>query len=171
MNWTRYFSQLSWVNRAGNAVSEKLNEVSLIRDRKGMVWDLLLYIPTVFALGTIGLSLYYGGNQPLGYLVSFLACFFTFVGVNRVLGSRLMFLPSSPVALDVRKKSVSLRLRNGERVELIKELRFFSDYAGKSFGLTGMDLTGKKRQYVFHRGQFTGEAIFKDLKSLLAVYR
>lgn len=158
-------------SRVDETVSEQGKEVNLIRDRTGVVWDLLLYVPTVIALGTIGLSLYYGGNQPFGYLVSFIACFFTFVGVNRVLGSRLMVLPSSPVALDVRKKSVSLRLRNGERVELIKELRFFSDYAGKSFGLTGMDLTGKKRQFVFHRGQFPGEAVFKDLKSLLAVYR
>lgn len=146
-------------------------EINLIRDHQGLIWDLLLYVPTVFALGTIGVSLYYGGNQPFGYLVSFLACFFFFVGVNRVLGTRLMLLPTSPVALDVRKKSVSLRLRNGERIELVKDLRFFSDFAGKSFGLTGMDLTGKKRQFVFHRGQFAADDAFKDTKSHLAVYR
>lgn len=146
-------------------------EINLIRDRQGLIWDLLLYVPTVFALGTIGVSLYYGGNQPFGYLVSFLACFFFFVGINRVLGTRLMLLPTSPVALDVRKKSVALRLRNGERIELVKDLRFFSDFAGKSFGLTGMDLTGKKRQFVFHRGQFAADAAFKDTKSHLAVYR
>jgi len=56
-------------------------------------------------------------------------------------------------------------------VSLAKEVRFFSDYAGKSFGLTGVDMSGKKRQYVFHRGQFESQAIYDDALASLRVYK
>jgi len=136
-----------------------------------MAWDLLLYVPTVLALGSFGLKLWYGGQQSWGYLLFFMACFFFIAGANRILGGRLMVLPNAPVSMDVSKKRVLLQLRNGNKIELVKDLRFFSDYAGKSFGLTGLDLSGRKRQYVFHRGQFGGETGFNDLKSILSVYR
>ena len=135
-----------------------------------MVWDLLLYVPTVLALASIGLKLYYSESN-FSYLLIFLATFFFLVGANRILGGRLMVLPQSPVAMDVNKKSVRLQLRNGGTVELVKDLRFFSDYAGKSFGLAGLDLSGRRRQYVFHRAQFGADSRFNDLKSLLSVYR
>lgn len=144
---------------------------ALQRDTKGMFWDLALYIPTVVALALIALKLWYGPNQVWAYLLFFLASFFFIAGANRVLASRLMILPSSPMALNVGKQRIGLALRNGERVDLVKEVRFFSDYAGKSFGLTGMDLSGKRRQFVFHRGQFPDEAAFKDAMALLRVYK
>ena len=34
--------------------------LELVQDRKGMVWDLLLYIPTVIALASISASFWYG---------------------------------------------------------------------------------------------------------------
>lgn len=144
---------------------------ALRQDKIGVMWDALLYIPTVGALGTIALSMWYGGSESWAYLLSFLACFFAIVGFNRIAGGRLMLLPASPIQLEILKKGVTLTQRNGERVDLVKELRFFADYANKSFGLTGLDLTGKKRQYVFYRGQFPDEAAFKDVRSLLNVYR
>ena len=81
-----------------------------------------------------------------------------------------MLLPNNPIELDISKKRVQLKLRNGEQVELVKDVRYFSDYAGKSFGLAGMDLTGKRRQYVFHKGQFTNENNFKKVGSALKIY-
>ena len=36
---------------------------SLVRDRRGVVWDGLLYIPTVGALLLIALKLWYGPNH------------------------------------------------------------------------------------------------------------
>lgn len=143
----------------------------LRQDKAGVIWDALLYVPTVGALATIALSMWYGGSEAWAYLLSFLACFFAIVGFNRIAGGRLMLLPASPVQLEILKKGVTLKQRNGERVDLVKELRFFADYANKSFGLTGLDLNGKKRQYVFYRGQFPDEASFKDVRSLLNVYR
>ena len=141
------------------------------RDRKGLAWDVALYVPTVIALASIALKMYYGGNEPWGYLLFFLASFFFFVGFNRIVGGRLMLLPASPVELNVGKGSVRMQLRNGERVDLVKDVRFFADFAGKSFGLVGNDLNGKRRQYVLHKGQFPTENAFKDAQSLLGVYR
>ena len=100
---------------------------------------------------------------------SFLACFFFYQGIHRVLG-RLMLLPQSPVSLDVSKQRVVMRLRNGETVELVKDLRYFSDHAGKSFGLTGMDMGGVKRQYVFHKGQFESDVAFRSVGGALKVF-
>lgn len=150
----------------------KQESYELLPDKKGAIWDLVIYVPTVIALASIGLKLYYGGAyQSFSYVLLFGASFFFFIGANRVMSSRLMIMPSSPRMLEVAKKSVAVVLKSGERVELVKDLRYFPDYAGKSFGLTGMDLSGKKRQFVFHGAQFSGEAVFKDLRSLLAVYK
>lgn len=140
-------------------------------DKKGAMWDSLLYVPTVLALTSIALKLWFGPNQSWAYVLMFLASFFLIAGANRILNGRLMLLPSSPRGLELGKKTASVVLNNGERVELVKELRYFPDYAGKSFGLTGTDLSGRKRQFVFHRGQFESESVFKDVRSLLAVYK
>jgi hypothetical protein len=48
----------------------------------------------------------------------------------------------------------------------MKDIRFFADQAGKSFGLTGLDAMGSKRQYVFHRKQFTEEDFMAVIKAL-----
>ena len=136
-----------------------------------MLWDLLLYVPTVIALISISFNLWYGGNKSFAYLLSFLASFFFIVGLNRILTTRLMLLPTSPVALATTRQQLTVELRDGGRVDLAKEVRFYPDYAGKSFGLSGMDISGKRRQYVFHRGQFADEAVFKELCASLNIYK
>ena len=136
-----------------------------------MLWDLLLYVPTVIALISISVNLWYGGNKSFAYLLSFLASFFFIVGLNRILTTRLMLLPTSPVALATTRQQLTVELRDGGRVDLAKEVRFYPDYAGKSFGLSGMDISGKRRQYVFHRGQFADEAVFKELCASLNIYK
>ena len=129
-------------------------QFELVQDRKGMVWDLLLYIPTVVALASIAASFWYGDNHNLGYLFFFLTCFFFIAGFNRVFNTRLMLLPSAPVCLRVGEQSLGLVQRNGAQVNLVKNLRYYADYAGKSFGISGLDGTGKQLQFVFHKGQF-----------------
>lgn len=140
-------------------------------DRKGALWDVLLYVPTVVALVSIAIKFWYGGNQVWAYLFFFLGSFFFIAGFNRIFSSRLMLMGNSPKKIQVTKKSTILDLSNGERIELVKNLRYFPDYAGKSVGLSGMDILGKQRQFVFHRGQFEDEMTFKNLKALLSVYR
>ena len=142
----------------------------LIQDRRGVIWDALLYIPTVGALILIALKLWYGPNHIWSYLLVFLGSFFFIVGMNRVL-SRMMLLPSSPTAIEIDKQGVYLKLRNDERITLIKDVRFFPDFSGKSFGLSGLDLAGKRHQYVFHKGQYPSSAEFDEIKSHLNVYR
>ncbi len=73
----------------------------LVQDRKGMVWDLLLYIPTVVALASIAASFWYSDDHTMGYLFFFLTCFFFIAGFNRVFKTRLMLLPSAPICLKV----------------------------------------------------------------------
>ena len=141
----------------------------LVRDRRGGLWDALLYTPTVIGLGSAALMFWYQGNHPLGYLMSFLACFFLLQGAHRILG-RLLLLPSAPISLDISKQRVALELRGGTRVELVKDVRYFADYAGKSFGLSGMDLNGARKQFVVHRGQFQDEAMFKKTAAALKVF-
>jgi hypothetical protein len=136
----------------------------LSRDRRGMLWDLLLYVPTVAALLSIAVKLWYGEDAQLAYLFAFLASFFGIAGANRVLKTRLMLLPSSPIAIEVGKKSAALLLRSGDRVELANDLRFYSDYAGHSFGLAGLDRAGKRQQFVFHRGQFSDPRSYAALQ-------
>jgi hypothetical protein len=143
----------------------------LVQDRKGMVWDLLLYIPTVAALFGIGLRLWYGTGSSWSYLLVFLGFFFLFAGANRILSGRLMLLPSSPLSLVFGQDEVAVELRGGDRISLVKNLRFYPDFAGKSFGLSGMDLAGKQRQFVFHRGQFGDPASYQELREALAAYK
>ena len=64
-----------------------------------MMWDLLLYVPTVLALFAIGLKLWFGPTQTWAYVLFFMASFFLFAGANRVLSGRLMLLPSAPCAI------------------------------------------------------------------------
>jgi len=141
----------------------------LSKDSKGVTWDVLMYVPTVTGLGIGALMFWYDNNQGLAYLLFFLSCFFFYQGVHRVLG-RMLVLPQSPISLDVSRQRVSLALRNGEAIELIKNVRYFSDHAGKSFGLTGMDMMGSKRQYVFHKGQFADAAAFGKVADALKVF-
>ena len=148
----------------------KLESYNLVADNRGASWDVLLYVPVVVLLGTDSAKSWYGGDQNIAYVLVFLASFIFLIGANRVLGTRLMLLPASPRILELAKKSVIVTVKGGERIELVKDLRYFPDYAGKSFGLVGMDLSGKKRQFVFHRGQFEQESYFKDICSRLSVY-
>lgn len=143
----------------------------LHQDKQGMTWDLLLYVPTVLILASIGLKLWFGPNKHWTYLLLFMASFFFIQGLMRILKTRLLLLPGAPVALDLGKQRVRLGLRNGEQVELVKELRYFPDYAGKSIAITGIDLNGRKLQYILHRGQFASEADFKDVKGFLEPYK
>jgi len=139
----------------------------LSQDRKGMTWDLLLYIPTVVALLSMSAKFWYGGDENLAYILLFMASFFCIAGANRVLKTRLMILPSAPIAIQIDKSSPSLVLRNGEQVELVKALRFYSDYAGRTFGLTGQDSSGKVLQYVFHKGQFSSPQDYQKIQDQL----
>ena len=136
-----------------------------------MTWDLLLYVPTVIALLSIGAKLWYGPDQTWAYLLFFMASFFFFTGANRILGGRMMLLPGAPTAIEVGKQQVSLMLKSGQQVDLVKNVRYFADYAGKSFGLAGMDVNGRKRQFVLHRGQFASVSTYNDLRGLLNVYK
>lgn len=143
----------------------------LVQDRRGMIWDLLLYVPTVLALFAIGFKLWYSPNQTWAYVLFFMSSFFLFAGANRILSGRLMLLPKSPCALSFSRDQLTLELKNGERVDLVKNLRFFPDYAGKSFGLSGMDLAGKQRQFVMHRGQFADVAAYQKLRDALSIFK
>lgn len=144
---------------------------NLVQDRKGLLWDALLYIPTVIALFSIGMKLWFSPNQTWAYVLFFMATFFFLIGANRMLSSRMILLPSAPVALEVSKQQVIVTLRSGERITLVKDVRYYPDYAGKSFGLSGMGVSGKRRQFVFHRGQFSEPTQFEDLRSLLGIYK
>ncbi len=143
----------------------------LHRDMRGMVWDLLLYVPTVGALLYIGASLWYSANHSWAYVLIFMACFFVLAGGNRILGTRLIMLPSSPETISVEKDQVTIGLHGGREVHLVKEIRYFSDYAGKSFGLTGLDQEGRKHQFIVHRGQLASPGEFRDLQARLSIYR
>ena len=147
----------------------KSDNFQLQQDRQGVTWDLLMYVPTVAGLGAGAFMFWYDQNQGLAYLLFFLSCFFFYQGLHRVLG-RLMLLPKSPLTLDISKQRILMKLRNGESVELVKDLRYFSDHAGKSFGLSGMDMTGAKRQYVFHKGQFANPEAYGKAGEALKVF-
>ena len=139
----------------------------LSQDRKGMMWDLLLYIPTVVALLSMAAKFWYGDDVNLAYLLVFLASFFCIAGANRVLNTRLMILPSAPVAIEIDKTLPRLVLRNGKFVELVKDLKFYSDYAGRTFGLTGMNNSGQRLQFVFHKGQFSNAQDYQKIQDKL----
>jgi hypothetical protein len=151
---------------ADKNIAETL-QFELVRDRKGMVWDLMLYIPTVIALASISASFWYGDDHNMGYLFFFLACFFFIAGFNRVFKTRLMLLPSAPICLKVGEQSLSLVQRNGVQLDLVKNLRYYGDYAGKSFGISGMDGSGKQMQFVFHKGQFASADQYGSAQEIL----
>jgi len=151
-------------------VAKKDRHCELIKDKTGMWWDVALYVPTVVFLLSIAFKMWYTADKNWSYLLVFMATFFFFVGVNRILTTRLMLLPQSPLSIDANKERVVLGLRNGEAVELVKNVRYFPDFTGKSFALTGFDLAGKKRQHVFHKGQFPDESEYKDLREFLRIY-
>jgi hypothetical protein len=143
---------------------------TLVRDRQGMIWDLLLYVPTVVVLGLLGLKFWYDTRPEFAYLLFFLASFFFIAGANRILKTRLMLLPGAPVALEIGKARLRLALRNGEQVDLIKDLRYYADSQGKSFGLSGSDVLGRRLQYILHRGQFADFAAYQDATAKLKIY-
>ncbi len=140
-------------------------------DRNGIIWDVVLYVPTVAFLLLWGLKLWYGKDTVgVGYALMFLGFFFLMVGGGRIL-RRLQLLPSAPLALEIDAERVRVRLKNGESVSLVKGVRFFPDYAGKSFGLSGTNHEGMKKQFVFHRSQFGGGSEFKSATEALQVYK
>lgn len=132
-----------------------------------MMWDLLLYIPTVVALLSMVVKLWYGGDISLAYLFSFLASFFFIVGANRILKTRLMLLPNAPIAIEADKLITRIIMRNGECVELVKDLRVYADYSGRSFGLAGLDKSGQRVQFVFHKGQFPSAQNYQAIQEKL----
>ncbi len=141
-------------------------------DRKGVIWDLLLYVPTVGFLILTGLKFWFphDENEWVGYALMFLGFFFLMVGGGRIL-RRLLILPGSPVALDINRERVKLKLKSGESVSLVRDIRFFSDmHADKSFAITGMDTQGAKHQHIFHRQQFAGDD-YQAAKKALERYK
>ncbi|MDQ6988043.1 MAG: hypothetical protein Q9M25_09590 [Mariprofundaceae bacterium] len=146
-------------------------QCELHADKAGVIWDLVLYVPTVGFLLLWGLKMWYAGGDQLviGYGLMFLGSFFFMVGGGRVM-RRLLLHPKAAVALDINRQRVKMKLKSGLSESLMKDIRFFPDHAGKSFGLTGMDATGIKRQYVFHRKQFN-EDDFMDVVKALDKYK
>ena len=134
---------------------------ALCRDYHGMIWDALLYVPTVSALSLFAASNWYANQASVAYLLGFLACFFLIAGANRILTTRLMWLPSAPVAIETGPNAANLILRSGEVIKLHQELRLYRERSGRSFGLTGVCAQGKRRQFIFHRGQFSSESDFQ----------
>jgi hypothetical protein len=63
---------------------------------------------------------------------------------------------------------VSLTLRDGRELELISGLKFYPDYSGRSFGLAGVDNSGQRSQFVFHKGQFPSEQDYQAVLKVLA---
>lgn len=145
----------------------EVKQFNLVADRKGVVWDMLLYIPTVIALASIATSFWFGDNQSMGYLFYFLTCFFIIAGVNRVFKTRLMLFPSAPILFAVNEDTIVLGLKNGAQINLIKNVKYYSDYSGKSYGISGLDGAGKQLQFVFHKGQFALEAEYDAAQQLL----
>ncbi len=131
-----------------------------------MLWDLLLYIPTVTALLAFAANAWYADNSNLAYLLVFLASFFLIAGANRILKTRLMLLPSSPIGIEATRQQATLLLRNGQRISLMKNIKLYRDFSGRSFGLTGLDSTGRRLQFVFHKGQFALEQEYQALQNL-----
>jgi hypothetical protein len=133
----------------------------LAKDTKGMVWDLLLYVPTVTVLLLMAARFWTSNDDNLAYLFLFLGSFFLIAGANRILKTRLMAIPTAPVAIEIDNMTVRIALRSGKTVEIASGLRFYSDYAGRSFGLTGNDSTGRRQQFVIHKGQFPDPADYQ----------
>jgi len=147
------------------------HDYKLIEDKKGMMWDLVLYIPTIIALSVLASKYWYSGDENITYLLIFLTTFICLIAFNRIFKTRLMLLPTSPISFSVSKKGVSIGLKSGASIELVKDVRFFTDVAGKSFGLSGIDLGGVKKQFVFHRGQFPDIEQFDGSKAKLRAFK
>jgi hypothetical protein len=140
---------------------------TLCRDTHGVLWDALLYVPTVSALGLFAISNWYDDKAAVAYLLGFLACFFLIAGANRILTTRLMLLPTAPVAIVVGPDAVDLILKNGAIVALRRELKLYREKSARTFGLTGLDEQGKRRQFIFHRGQFGSDGDFQAVMGSL----
>jgi hypothetical protein len=145
------------------------NEVrcNLAQDRKGMIWDLLLYVPTVVALLSMAAKFWYSQDDNTASLFVFLASFFFIVGANRILKTRLMLLPSAPISIELDDLSTRFRLRNGKTIELVKDIKYFADYSGRTFGVTGTDKSDQKLQFVFHKGQFVNAQDYQAIQDKL----
>ena len=141
---------------------------TLIRDYHGMFWDALLYVPTVSALAVFAASSWYDDKVAIAYLLGFLACFFLMQGANRILMTRLMWLPSAPVAIETRSNAADLILKSGEVVKLQRDLKLYRDRSGRSFGLTGVSEHGQRKQFIFHRGQFRQDSDFQAVMNCYA---
>lgn len=150
------------------AIKEK--QVKLHQDKKGMWWDLALYVPTVIFLLSYAAKLWFSGNQTWTYVLLFAGSYFFIAGANRILKVRMMLLPASPISIEASKQGIMLGLRNGDKIELAKKVRYYADYVGKSFAISGMDLSGKKQQHVFSRGQFASDREFSDMKEFLRIF-
>jgi hypothetical protein len=148
----------------------KMHHFILRKDTRGAIWDALLYVPTVSALLVIAFVVWYQDNSSLTYLLLFLASFFLIVGANRIFKTRLMVLPTAPVSLEMAAngQSAVVHLKNGERRDLLKEVKFYGDISGKTFGLTGLDSNGARLQFIFHKGQF---ALEKDYQEVCGIYK
>src|SRR3569832_1736143 len=90
------------------------------QDRKGMLWDLALYIPTVGALFSIAAKMWYGANHSWAYLLVFLGTYILLVDANRVLKTRLLILPTAPVALEIAKNQVRVQQQKNKTNDLVK---------------------------------------------------
>src|SRR5208283_3701350 len=112
-------------------------------------------------------SSWYDDKVPVAYLLGFLACFFLIAGANRILTTRLMVLPTAPVAIESRANGADLVLKSGDVVKLRLDLKLFREKSGRTFGLTGINDMGKRCQYVFHRGQFKDDSEFKAVMDAL----
>jgi hypothetical protein len=144
-----------------------MQRYALAPDRRGAVWDLLLYVPTVVALASFGAKLWFGGDRAPAYLLCFLASFFFLIGANRVLKTRLILLPSAPAAIELDGDCLTVVRRDAARVDLVKEQKVYADFAGRSFGVSGLDRGGRRLQFVFHRGQFAQEGAYGALQQAL----
>jgi hypothetical protein len=136
-------------------------------DRKGAVWDLLLYVPTVAALATVGARLWFGEDRGFAYLLSFLASLFFLIGANRILKTRLMLLPTAPKGIELEGDCLTIVLRNARRVNLVKQQKLYRDMAGRSFGVSGLDREGRRLAFVFHRGQFADPKDYRAAQDAL----
>lgn len=139
----------------------------LIRDRQGMIWDLLMYVPMVVGLLALAAKFWFEENYWVTNFLLFAGCYMVFVGGNRILKERLMVLPSAPVAIAVGKDGVAVDLRNGKHMEIVKELRYYSEMNGKTFALSGMGTSGQRLQFVFHKGQFADDKSFQAAQKAL----
>jgi hypothetical protein len=155
------------VAKSSRAAAPGPRRFDLKADARGAAWDLLLYVPVVVALALIGVRLWFGGDRGFSYGLTFLASLFFFIGGNRILKTRLIWLPTAPQAIEFGEEGVCIALRGGRRIELVKEARIYTDVAGRSFGVSGMERGGRRLQYVFHRGQFADQADYDAVQEAL----